>query len=474
MPTSTQSEEAGASVPARKPDDRPPRVLAADDQQHILDAIELLLRPQGYEVDSVRSPALVREALATDSYDAVLIDLNYTRDTTSGQEGLDLLSEIVSSDSSIPVIVMTAWGNVELAVEAMRRGARDFLQKPWENERMLAVLRTQVELHRVLQQAARLDAENRLLRAEGRPEFIAAAPSMQPVLEAITRIGPSDANVLITGEHGTGKEVVAHTLHALSERASRPLVAVNTGALPEGVFESELFGHVKGAFTDARSDRIGRFELADGGTIFLDEIGNVPLHQQAKLLRVLESGDIERVGSSRSRHVNVRVVSATNTDLHAACASGQFRQDLLFRLNTVEIHIPPLRERREDIPTLAIHFLRRYASRYRRLVEGFDARALQSLSQYSWPGNVRELEHTVERAVLMCRTQEIQTGDLGLNLSRAAGQNLGNLEDLSLESVEAILIRKALQRFHGNVSQAAEALGLSRGALYRRMEKYGL
>jgi len=473
MPTSTQSEEAGASVPARKPDDRPPRVLAADDQQHILDAIELLLRPQGYEVDSVRSPALVREALATDSYDAVLIDLNYTRDTTSGQEGLDLLSEIVSSDSSIPVIVMTAWGNVELAVEAMRRGARDFLQKPWENERMLAVLRTQVELHRALQQAARLDAENRLLRAEGRPEFIAAAPSMQPVLEAITRIGPSDANVLITGEHGTGKEVVAHTLHALSERASRPLVAVNTGALPEGVFESELFGHVKGAFTDARSDRIGRFELADGGTIFLDEIGNVPLHQQAKLLRVLESGDIERVGSSRSRHVNVRVVSATNTDLHAACASGQFRQDLLFRLNTVEIHIPPLRERREDIPTLAIHFLRRYASRYRRPVEGF-GRALQSLAQYSWPGNVRELEHTVERAVLMCRTQEIQTGDLGLNLSRAVGQNLGNLEDLSLESVEAILIRKALQRFHGNVSQAAEALGLSRGALYRRMEKYGL
>ena len=476
MPTSAQSGVAASSVLARKIDDRPPRVLAADDQQHILDAIELLLRPQGYEVETVRSPALVREALATDSYDAVLIDLNYTRDTTSGQEGLDLLSEIVSADSSIPVIVMTAWGNVELAVEAMRRGARDFIQKPWENERMLAVLRTQVELHRALQQSARLEAENRLLRAEGRPEFIAAAPSMQPVLESITRIGPSDANVLITGEHGSGKEVVAQTLHALSERASRPLVAVNTGALSEGIFESELFGHVKGAFTDARTDRIGRFELADGGTIFLDEIGNVPVRQQAKLLRVLESGDIERVGSSRSRRVNVRVISATNTDLHAACASGQFREDLLFRLNTVEIHLPPLRERREDIPTLAIHFLRRYASRYRRPVETFDARALQSLGQYSWPGNVRELEHTIERAVLMCRTQEIQPGDLGLNLSRAAGQAPGaqNLEELSLESVEAILIRKALQRFHGNVSQAAEALGLSRGALYRRMEKYGL
>jgi len=451
-------------------------VLAADDQQHILDAIELLLRPQGYDVDTARSPALVREALATGSYDAVLIDLNYTRDTTSGQEGLDLLSEIMSLDSSLPVIVMTAWGNVELAVEAMRRGARDFIQKPWENERMLAVLRTQVELHRALQQAARLEAENRLLRAGGRPEFIAAAPAMQPVLEAITRIGPSDANVLIIGEHGTGKEVVAQTLHALSERASRPLVAVNTGALGEGVFESELFGHVKGAFTDARADRIGRFELADGGTIFLDEIGNVPVHQQAKLLRVLESGEIERVGSSRSKRINVRVISATNTDLQAACASGQFREDLLFRLNTVEIHLPPLRERREDIPTLAIHFLRRYASRYRRAVETFDPRALQSMAQYSWPGNVRELDHTIERAVLMCRTQEIQPGDLGLNLSRAAGSTqMGqNLEELSLESVEAILIRKALQRFHGNISQAAEALGLSRGALYRRMEKYGL
>ena len=473
MPTSARPGEADASVRARKSDDRPPRVLAADDQQHILDTIELLLRPQGYAVDTARSPALVRDALASESYDAVLIDLNYTRDTTSGQEGLDLLSEIVSSDSSIPVIVMTAWGNVELAVEAMRRGARDFIQKPWENERLLAILRTQVELHRALQQAARLDAENRLLRAEGRPEFIAAAPSMQPVLEAIARIGPSDANVLITGEHGTGKEVVAQSLHALSERASRPLVAVNTGALPEGVFESELFGHVKGAFTDARTDRIGRFELADGGTIFLDEIGNVPLRQQAKLLRVLESGDIERVGSSRSRHINVRVISATNTHLEAACTAGQFREDLLFRLNTVEIHLPPLRERREDIPTLALHFLRRYASRYRRQVEAFDARALQSLAQYSWPGNVRELEHTIERAVLMCRTQEIQPGDLGLNLTRAAGQGQ-NLEELSLESVEAILIRKALQRFHGNVSQAAEALGLSRGALYRRMEKYGL
>jgi DNA-binding NtrC family response regulator len=353
----------------------------------------------------------------------------------------------------------------------MRRGARDFVQKPWENERLLAILRTQIELHRALQRAERLAAENRLLQVQGRPEFIASAASMQPVLEAIARVGPSDANVLITGEHGSGKEVVAQTLHALSSRASRPMVAVNTGALAEGLFESELFGHVKGAFTDARTDRIGRFELADGGTIFLDEIGNVPIRQQAKLLRVLESGEIERLGSSRSRKIDVRLISATNTDLQVACSSGQFREDLLFRLNTVEIHVPPLRERREDIPTLAIHFLRRYASRYRREVGGFDSSAQQVMAQYSWPGNVRELEHTLERAVLMCRGQEIQPADLGLNLQRPQAQNL---EELSLEAVEALLIRKALQRFQGNISQAAEALGLSRGALYRRMEKYGL
>ncbi len=471
MQTSVKPGEIQVSPPTVKNFDRPIRVLAADDQQPILDAIEFLLRPHGYVVDTARSPALVREALLTNTYDALLIDLNYTRDTTSGGEGLDLLSEVVALDSSIPVVVMTAWGNVALAVEAMRRGARDFIQKPWDNDHLLSILRTQVELRRALQQAERLEAENRLLRAEGRPEFIASAPSMQLVLEAVTRIGPSDANVLITGEHGTGKEVVAQTLHALSHRAQRPIVAVNTGGLSEGIFESELFGHVKGAFTDARTDRIGRFELADGGTIFLDEIGNVPYRQQAKLLRVLESGEIERVGSSRPRHVNVRVLSATNSDLRAACASGQFREDLLFRLNTVEIRIPALRERREDIPALAGHFLARYAGRYRRPISGLDAAALRALMQYSWPGNVRELEHTLERAVLMCRTSEIKPGDLGLGTTQPQEQNL---EELSLEDVEGILIRKALQRFHGNISQAAEALGLSRGALYRRMEKYGL
>src|SRR5438309_4291953 len=468
MPTSAKTRDINS--PARTGANRP-RILAADDQQHILEAIELLLKREGYRVDTAQSPLLVRGALAGTSYDSVLIDLNYTRDTTSGQEGLDLLSEIVALDSALPVIVMTAWGNVELAVEAMRRGARDFIQKPWENERLLSIVRTQVELYRALQEAERLTAENRLLNAQGRPELIAVAPGMVPVLETITRIAPSDANVLITGEHGTGKEVVARTIHSLSLRSGRPLITVNTGGLAEGVFESELFGHVKGAFTDARTDRIGRFELADSGTIFLDEVGNVPIHQQAKLLRVLESREMERVGSSRSKSIDVRVISATNINLQAACESGQFREDLLFRLNTVELHLPPLRERKEDIPALATHFLSQYATRYRRQVKGFDPAALQVLLQYAWPGNVRELEHTLERAVLMCRADQIQPGDLGLNSQRSQAHNL---EELSLETVESILIRKALQRFQGNVSQAAEALGLSRGALYRRMEKYGL
>jgi DNA-binding NtrC family response regulator len=448
-----------------------PRILAADDQPHILDAIELLLQPQGYRVARAQSPREVLDRVASESFDALLIDLNYTRDTTSGAEGLELLTQLSSHDNRLRIVVMTAWANLDLAVESMRRGASDFIQKPWENARLISIMRTQIQLRRAMQQAEILEAENRLLRAEGRPELIAKAASMQPVLELLARIGPSDANVLITGEHGTGKEIVAQTLHALSGRAARSLVAVNTGALAEGTFESELFGHVKGAFTDARTDRIGRFELADRGTLFLDEIANVPMRQQAKLLRVLETGDLERVGSSQTRRVNVRLLSATNADLQEECAQGRFREDLLFRLNTVEIHLPPLRDRREDIPLLAGHFLARYTGRYRKAVNSFEPSALEALFQHPWPGNVRELDHAIERAVLMARGPRIQSSDLGLSQVRSSSQSL---DDLSLEAVESILIRKALARAAGNVSHAAEALGLSRGALYRRMEKYGI
>jgi len=447
------------------------RVLVADDQPHILEAVELLLEPQGIHVDCTRSPQLLLEALGQSDYDVLLIDLNYTRDTTSGKEGLDLLARLQEVDPRMPVIVMTAWGNIDLAVESIKRGARDFIQKPWENERLISLIRVHAELHKALRRARQLELENRLLRAEGMPDFVAAAPSMQPVLELISQVGPSDANVLITGEHGTGKEIVSKLLHAASPRARMALVAVNAGGLPEGTFESEIFGHVKGAFTDARSDRVGRFELANGGTLFLDEIANVPLRQQAKLLRVLETGELERVGSSQTRRVDVRVLSATNANLPEEAKAGNFREDLLFRINTVEIHIPALRDRREDIPLLAMHFLNRNRSRYRKQVTGFSPAALQQMIQYPWPGNVRELEHTVERAVLLCRGEEIEPANLAIASAKSSAPNF---ENMSIDEVEALLIRKVLRRCDGNISQAAEALGLSRAALYRRIEKYGL
>jgi len=449
-----------------------PRVLVADDQADVREALRLLLKGEGMESDSVASPSAVVTALDTREYDAILMDLNYTRDTTSGQEGLDLLSRIQSTDSGLPVIVMTAWGSVQVAVEAMRRGARDFVQKPWDNARLLAILRTQIELRRALRESRRLEAENQLLRTEGRPTLIAESPAMRPVMDLVAQVGPSEANVLITGEHGSGKEVIARTLHALSPRAARAMVTVNAGGLSEGVFESELFGHVRGAFTDAKVDRAGRFELADGGTLFLDEIANVPLNLQAKLLRVLETGELERVGSSRTVRVNARVLSATNADVRADVSSGRFREDLLYRLNTIEIHVPPLRERKEDIPLLAMHFLTRYAGRYGKSVKNLDSAAMQALLEHAWPGNVRELDHTIERAVLLATDDAVRASHLGLRA--AAGSASPRLEELSLEEVERVLIQKALARFSGNVSQAAAALGLSRSGLYRRLQKYGL
>jgi DNA-binding NtrC family response regulator len=456
-----------------------PRILVADDQADVREALRLLLKSERYQITSASSPAEVLKTLEAQEFDVVLIDLNYTRDTTSGDEGLSLLDQLQAIDPSLPVVVMTAWGNVDLAVEAMRRGARDFIQKPWDNARLLTVLRTQAELAAALRRGQRLEAENLALRdgeagtASGLPLIIATSSPMKQVMKVVARIGPADANVLITGENGTGKELIAHTLHSLSQRAAGPMISVNAGALSEGVFESELFGHVRGAFTDAKTDRLGRFELADGGTLFLDEIANINPNLQAKLLRVLETGEFERVGSSKTRTANVRVLSATNTDLHAEVAEGRFRQDLLFRLNTVEIHLAPLRERQEDIPLLAEHFLRRHCERYRRRIEGFSPEALEALRRHSWPGNVRELDHVIERAVLMAAGNILTAFDLALQPPRNM-QLPPQLEELSLEEVERLFIKKALARFDGNANRAAEALGLSRSALYRRLQKYGL
>jgi len=450
---------------------KPARALVADDQRDVLEALRLLLRPEGFEIEAVGTPASVVDAAAHRDFDVALVDLNYSRDTTSGAEGLELLRELRQIDPTLPVVVMTAWGSIELAVEAMRQGARDFVQKPWENERLLTILRNQVELGRALRARDRLEAAQRLPAGDGGGRLVAESAAMRPVVEIVARVGPSDAAVLVTGENGTGKGVVARALHAASRRAARPLVHVNIGGLAGGTFESELFGHVRGAFTDAKSDRVGRFEAADGGTLFLDEIGNLPVGLQGKLLRVLETGELERVGSSRTIRVDARLVAATNADLAAEVAAGRFRQDLFFRLNTIEIHLPPLRERREDIPLLASHFLARLAARYRKRLTGFEPAAMEQLLAHRWPGNVRELEHAIERAVLMATGDEIRAGDLGL---RAGAGAAASLDEMSLEEVERILIRKALDRHGGNVSQAAEALGLSRSALYRRFRRHGL
>ena len=461
------------ATPADAPATDRPRVLVADDQPAILDALRFLLVDEGFAVDVARKPAELVGLVQQHDYDAVLMDLNYTRDTTSGREGLDLLPTLQSLDATLPVVVMTAWGSVEGAVEAMRRGARDYVEKPWDDARLVTTLRTQIELGRALRRTQRLEHENRALRRDAAPTvaIIAESAAMRPVLHLMQRVAPSDANVLVTGEHGTGKELVARWLHCESRRAARALVTVNMGGLSDGVFESELFGHVKGAFTDAKADRVGRFELADGGTLFLDEIGNMSLPQQAKLLRVLQSGELERVGSSRTRRVDVRLVSATNADVRAEVAAGRFREDLLYRLNTVEIRLPPLRERRDDVPALAAHFLARHAQRYQKRLAGFAPEALQQLLAHPWPGNVRELDHAVERAVLMAAGDVVRAGDLALRLE---GQGQAALEDMTLESVEKVLIQKALARWSGNVSHAARALGLSRSALYRRMAEYGL
>jgi DNA-binding NtrC family response regulator len=446
------------------------RILIADDQRDVLEALRILLKSEGYQTEGVTSLSGVFHALEKKEYSLVLMDLNYTRDTTSGQEGLAAIVKIQEIDPTLPIVVMTAWATIELAVEAMKRGARDFVTKPWDNQRLVTILKTQIELAAALRRERKLEAENEMLRGTI-PDLIAQSPTMRPVVEMISRVAPSDANVLITGENGTGKSLIAHAIHGLSPRAHRTMINVNMGGLSETLFESELFGHVKGAFTDAKTDRAGRFELADESTLFMDEIANIPLAQQAKLLRVIETGDFERVGSSKTLHANVRIISATNANLENEIAAGRFRQDLLFRLNTIQIELPPLRDRREDIMPLANNFLRQHADRYRKQVVGFDETARERLLHHRFPGNIRELDHIVERAVLMTKDRQIHGTDLGLTTGTSDSRNV---EDMSLEDVEAFLIKKALARNDGNARKAAEALGLSRSAFYRRLQQYGL
>jgi DNA-binding NtrC family response regulator len=448
---------------------RASRVFVADDQKDVLEAVRLLLKGEGYVTATFAHPNALIDALSRQDADAVLMDLNYTRDTTSGEEGLDAIGRVRACDAHVPVIVMTAWGTIDIAVEAMRRGAQDFIEKPWDNARLLTVLRTQIALGQALRRTRTLEAEHRYLSGGG-ASLIADAPVMQPVLETIAQVAPSDANVLITGESGAGKGLVARVIHEQSPRRERNLVVVNIGSLAETVFESEMFGHVKGAFTDARSDRVGRFELADGGTLFLDEIANIAPPQQGRLLRVLEDGEFERLGSSRTQQTDVRVLSATNADIAAEIDAGRFRGDLLYRLNTIHIHLPPLRERGADIVRLAQRFLEQHAQHHRRPIEGFSHAALSALRRYPWPGNVRELNHVVERAVLMGRGAMIDPADLRLDAAAPSSAP----RPMTLDQAEHELIRDALRRHDNNVNAAAEELGVSRSALYRRMEKFGL
>jgi len=440
-----------------------PCILVADDQPDVVEAIRLLLKGEGIRVVAASSPREVVELVSREKFHAALLDLNYARDTTSGREGLELLEELRAFDRTLPVVVMTAWATIDTAVQAMQRGARDYIEKPWDNDRLLTALRTQLEVARALRERAEL--------AESESGFEGAdteSPPMRQVVALARRVAGSDASVLITGEHGTGKEVLARKIHAASRRAEKPFVAINSGGYSEHLVESELFGHVRGAFTDARADRAGAFESANGGTLFLDEIGNMPLQQQTKLLRVLQTGELYRVGSSKVSSVDVRVLAATNADLGKEVTAGRFRADLLYRLNTVELRLPPLRARREDILPLADHFLARWSQRMDRSL-AFSTDARERLLAYPWPGNVRELEHVVERAAVLATGDVIDGALLGLD---GDPQKAPLPEAITLEEAERYLIDRALERAMGNVNDAARELGLSRSALYRRLQRF--
>jgi DNA-binding NtrC family response regulator len=455
---------------------RPPCILIADDQKDILSSGRMLFRSEGIDCITAESPREVIERLKLEPVDLLLLDLNYQRDTTSGQEGMDLIQAVRKLDPVTPIVVMTAWASIEIAVEAMKRGANDFITKPWEIERLLSIVRTQSALKRSLEKSNKLESENRILRQEASVQLLYRSQAVRDIVETFEQIAPSDANVLLTGENGTGKTLFAKYCHQLSARRDKAFISVNVGGLPESLFESELFGHVKGAFTDAKADRIGRYELADGGTLFLDEIGNLCLKHQATLLRLLESGEFERLGSSKTRRAEVRLICATNANLQEQVRNGTFREDLYFRINTVPIHVPPLRQRVEDIPLLAGDFLEQFRLKYRKADLAFSAAAARQLERYPWPGNVRELAHAVERAVLLAKGSAIEPTDLGIcgNTPLVAPSPMDDPHDLNLDAMEKRFLQQAMLKFPGDPNEAANALGLTRSSFYRRLHKHGI
>jgi len=452
------------------------KILVIDDDEDVLLAARLFLKQHVAFVHTEKNPQLVSTLLKNENYDVILLDMNFTRDVSSGGEGFYWLNQILEIDPAAVVVLITAYGDVEMAVRAIKEGATDFVLKPWQNEKLLATLSASMNLRESRLQVEQLRSRQQLLSADIDQHyqgFVGASPAMQKVFATIEKVAKTDANILILGENGTGKELVARELHRQSPRVNEVFISVDMGALSETLFESELFGHMKGAFTDAKEDRAGRFEAASGGTLFLDEIGNLSLPLQAKLLTALQNQQITRIGSNKPRPIDIRLICATNMPIYEMVARKEFRQDLLYRINTVEIHLPPLRERIEDIPLLLDHFLAMYAKKYQKPAQRLSPATAKKLEKYSWPGNVRELQHAAERAVIMSEAPILQPSDFFFTAAEAREDALV-FEDYNLEDVEKVVIQKALSKHGGNISHAAKELGLTRAALYRRLEKYGL
>ena len=450
------------------------RILIIDDEHDILLTARLFLKQHFTIVQTESDPKKLTKILEDETFDVILLDMNFSIGSTSGKEGLHFLNTILARDPSVPVILMTAYGDVELAVKAIKEGAFDFVLKPWENEKLLATVLAAFQLRGTKLEVKELRSREKVLSDDlkkGSTGFIGSSLAMKKVFADIEKVASTDANILILGENGTGKELVARALHDRSLRAAEPFISVDLGAISDSLFESELFGHVKGAFTDAREDRAGRFEIANKGTLFLDEIGNLSLPLQSKLLTVIQNRQVTRVGSNKNIPVNIRLVCATNANIYDMVARNIFRQDLLYRINTVEIHLPPLRERGEDIILLSEHFLELYGRKYNKPKMRFSPTTLKKLEKYHWPGNVRELQHAVERAVIMSDSNIIQPSDFSFSLPDSKGSEK---QSINLEEVERNAIKKVISKHGGNISHAARELGLTRAALYRRIEKYGL